>query len=217
MTVNQHTSIIVADDHPLLLKGLIEYLEEHKYNVLDSAKNGEEAAALILQHQPDIALLDIEMPIMNGIEVAQQIEEKSPNTKVILLSYHDNPEYVISAKKANIKGFILKEDALKEIKESIRIVLNGDRFFSKKLQNIDTSKVINEVDLIKSLTRSQRKIINMIADGKNTKQIAEELHLSVRTIEKHRSNICSKLGLSGNAYQLNDWVHRSKKYLNLDQ
>lgn len=209
----QDSSIIVADDHPLLLKGIKEFLQEHNYNVVGAATDGEEALSLIQTYEPDIALLDIEMPHLTGIEVARRAASQNISTKIILLSYHDNPEYMLDAKKANIKGFILKEDALQEIKEGIRIVMNGDQYFSQKLQNIDTASVNIEVELINSLTRSQLRIVKMIADGKNTKQIAEELNLSVRTIEKHRSNISAKIGLDGQAYQLGHWVMKVKHLL----
>ncbi len=206
-------SIVLADDHPLLLKGLEDFLIEQGFNIVASVENGKEALNKIQELDPDLAILDIEMPFLSGIEVAKRCAEIAPHTRIILLSYHKGPEYILKAKDANVNGFIIKEDAAREVRDCIRHVLKGEFYYSQALRNINTEETDEYVRNLQSLTSSQLKVLRMIANGQSTKEIAALLHLSIRTIEKHRSNISAKIGLPGQAHQLSQWALQVKHLL----
>ncbi|MCM5662567.1 response regulator transcription factor [Galbibacter mesophilus] len=199
-------SIIIADDHPLLLKGLHDYLIEQKYNVIDSASDGNSAYNLIIKHQPDIAILDIEMPKMDGLEVALACKNNDIATKIVLITLHREPELVRRAKELNVDGYVLKEYAIEEIKNCLVHVAENKQYFSpailKELKQFSREKD----DVLSEITPSERKILRLIAKDKTNKEIAEMLFISVRTVEKHRSNIINKLDLPHKTNALLLWA-----------
>src|SRR5690554_3621795 len=136
MTRNNKPTIIIADDHPLLLKGLSDFLIEKGYNLIGSGKDGREAYNLIVQKDPDIAILDIQMPYMSGIEIAQKCRSQDIETKIVLITLHKEMELYQSAKELNIFGYILKEFALEEIETCIETVKTGKPFFSTQLREL---------------------------------------------------------------------------------
>jgi len=185
-------SIIIADDHPLVLKGLQDFLVEKKFNIIDSANDGKEAYKLILKHEPDIAILDIRMPHLSGIEIAEQCQDKL-NTKIILITFEKNTIFYQQAKQYNIYGYLLKEFALVEIENCLNFVANGIPYFSKEIED----QFSNEVEFmhINALTPSEKHILKLIAQNKTAKEIACMLSISKRTVEKHKSHIIKKLNL----------------------
>lgn len=205
-------SIIIADDHPLLLKGLSDFLLERGYNLIGSGKDGREAYNLIIQEQPEIAILDIQMPFMSGIEIAQKCRNNNISTKIVLITLHKEKELYQKAKELNIFGYILKEFALEEIETCIQTVKIGKPFFSTKLKELIGVVLIEDSGLSK-LTPSEKKILKLIAQDKTNKDIASHLFISYRTVEKHRSNIITKLELEPKTNSLLIWAKENQHQL----
>ena len=201
----KNKTIITADDHPLLLKGLNDFLIEKKYKVIGSGNNGEEAYNLIIKENPDIAILDIQMPIMTGLEVAKKCKINNIKTKIILITFHKEKMLFQKANELNIFGYILKEFAIEEIETCIKSVNDGIPYFSPKIKDL---LGINPYDdsYLNNLTPSEKKILKLIAKDKTNKEIASILFISHRTVEKHRSNIISKLNLEHKTNSLLLWA-----------
>ncbi|MEH6763980.1 response regulator [Aequorivita antarctica] len=202
---NTTPSIIIADDHPLLLKGLSDFLIEKGYNLLGSGKDGREAYNLITKKKPDIAILDIQMPYMSGLEIAQQCKGLDLNTKIVLITLHKEKDLYQKAQELNIFGYILKEFALEEIENCIKTVTEGVPFFSDKIKELIGVVFIDDGEL-SSLTPSEKKILKLIAQDKTNKEIASQLFISYRTVEKHRSNIITKLNIEPKTNSLLIWA-----------
>jgi two-component system, NarL family, response regulator DegU len=190
--------IITADDHPLFLKGLGDTLaEESDFEVVDLAKNGQQALEKIEKWQPDVATLDLDMPVLNGIEVAKVVLKKYPNIKIILLSMHKDADIIRAAMALGIHGYVFKDDAVNDLVGAVRTVFGGENYIS-----VDTTKksffLNNDNELIGDLTKMEKLILREIAKQKTTKQIADEHFISTKTVENHRANICKKLNLHGN-------------------
>lgn len=201
----KHQSIIIADDHPLLLKGLSNFLIEKGYNLVGSGIDGREAYNLIAKLQPDIAILDIQMPFMSGIEIARKCNTNNLNTKIVLITFHKEKDLYRQAKELNIYGYILKEFALDEIENCIYTVSEGQSYFSPKIREL-LDEPSSKDDVLKLLTPSERKILKLIARDKTNKEIASMLFISHRTVEKHRSNIITKLDLQHKTNSLLIWA-----------
>ena len=201
----KHHSIIIADDHPLLLKGLSDFLIEKGYNVVGSGVDGREAYNLIAKLEPDIAILDIQMPFMSGIEIARKCNTNHFKTKIVLITFHKEKDLYRQAKDLNIYGYILKEFALDEIENCIYTVTEGNSYFSPKIREL-LDEPSAEDDALKQLTPSERKILKLIAKDKTNKEIAGMLFISHRTVEKHRSNIITKLDLQHKTNSLLIWA-----------
>jgi DNA-binding NarL/FixJ family response regulator len=198
-------SIITADDHPLLLKGLNDFLIEKKYNIVGSGATGREAYNLITRLKPDIAILDIQMPFMSGLEIAKKCKTNGINTKIVLITLHKEKELYNKAQELNIFGYILKEFAIEEIENCIDTVSKGEPYFSQKITdmlNVHSA----EDEALNVLTPSEKKILKLIAKDKTNKEIASLLFISYRTVEKHRSNIISKLNLEQKTNSLLSWA-----------
>ncbi|MCG2430592.1 response regulator [Aequorivita xiaoshiensis] len=199
-------SIIIADDHPLLLKGLSDFLIEKNYNLIGSGNDGREAYNLIVKENPDIAIIDIQMPYMSGIEIAQKCKGlEGIDTKIVLITLHKEKELYQKAQELNIFGYILKEFALDEIENCIKTVSKGEPFFSNRIMELIDINPVENNDL-KKLTPSEKKILKLIANDKTNKEIASLLFISYRTVEKHRSNIINKLNLEAKTNSLLIWA-----------
>jgi len=198
-------SIIIADDHPLLLKGLSDFLIEKGYNFIGRAINGREAFNLINKLKPDIAILDIQMPYMSGIEIAKKCNSNNIKTKIVLITFHKEKELYEQAKDLNIFGYILKEFALEEIENCIQTVSEGNPYFSPKIKELLAKSTVDD-DALSLLTPSEKKILKLIAKDKTNKEIASLLFISYRTVEKHRSNIITKLKLEQKTNSLLIWA-----------
>jgi DNA-binding NarL/FixJ family response regulator len=202
------TKLIIADDHPMLLKGLHEELIAHNYQVVATATNGAEALDCISKHQADIAILDIEMPLLNGFEVIKKCKEQALKTKFIVLTSHKEARFIYKAKNLNISGYLLKDEPFEEIKKCIDAVQNGETYFSATFNNIFDTQISPELKKLKYLSPSERTIIRLIAQGKNSTEISEALLISVRTVQKHRANILSKLDIPSSSDALTIWVQQ---------
>lgn len=201
----KHKSIITADDHPLLLKGLNDFLIEKGYNIVGCGSNGREAYNLITKLKPDIAILDIQMPFMSGLEIAKKCKTNGINTKIVLITIHKEKELYNKAQELNIFGYILKEFAIEEIENCIEAVSEGKPYFSQKIKDmLNTNSADDEA--LNVLTPSEKKILKLIARDKTNKEIASLLFISYRTVEKHRSNIINKLKLEPKTNSLLSWA-----------
>lgn len=203
--------IVIADDHPLLLQGLKDLLlQKGGIEVVGAVSDGAAALKLILDHTPDIALLDIEMPYLSGLSIADECRKKQLNTKFILLSYHKEPEFIAQAKGLNIAGYVLKEDTSTEIFKCIEEVLEGRFYYSPSILARSTTGARQQVVDLGLLSSSEKKILKLIASQISSQLIAEKLHISERTVEKHRSNIINKLKLSRQPNSLSLWAVEQK-------
>lgn len=204
-------SLIIADDHPLVLKGLQEFLTENNYNILASAKNGKEAYALIKAHRPDIAILDIRMPFLTGLQIAEKCKNESLNTKIILITFEKEEKIYNEAKALGIYGYVLKEFALVEIENCIASVLKNIPYFSPEL--LAYIQVNQTPDKLRLITKTELKVLKLITQNKTAREIGEELFISPRTVEKHKSNIIRKLEIDKSPNSLLIWAKENQSYL----
>tara|TARA_R110000850_G_scaffold277058_1_gene421921 strand:- start:167115 stop:167750 length:636 start_codon:yes stop_codon:yes gene_type:complete len=207
-------TIITADDHPLLLKGLNDFLLEKNFNIIGSASNGNEAFNLIKKLEPHIAILDIQMPQLSGLEIAKLCKEHKLKTKIILITFHKEASLYFEAKDLNVYGYLLKEFATEEIENCIASVSQNIPYFSVKIKELlDLNKPKNSN--LNLLTPSERKILKHIAKDKTNKEIAKLLFISPRTVEKHRSNIINKLNLEPKTNSLLIWAKENHDQFNI--
>ncbi|OAD90655.1 DNA-binding response regulator [Aequorivita soesokkakensis] len=207
MIEKKDISIVIADDHPMILKGLNEELTTNNYNVVGQAINGMEALELIMANSPNIALLDIDMPLLTGFEVIKKAKEKQVDTKFIVLSFHKENDYISQAKALQINGYLLKEDSFSEIEKCIECVLNNEIYFSRAFNADSLQSVSEDLKRIKHLTSSEKTILKLVSEQMSSQDIAETLFISIRTVEKHRSNIITKLELENTTNALTNWAY----------
>lgn len=194
--------ILIADDHPIFLKGLQEVIEEHEnLQVIHKSDNGTDAIDASLKNELDIAILDIDMPGANGLQVAEQILAKKPGVAIILLTMHKAKDTFLKALEIGISGYVLKENAVVDIISAIAAVTKFQSYISPEmssflLQNKNRNRN-DSASQLELLTPSEKKIIEKIAQYKSTKEIADELFVSEKTVSNHRMNIAKKLDLSG--------------------
>lgn len=205
-------TLIIADDHPLILKGLNDFLAEKHFNVLASAKNGKEALSLIKAHSPDIAFLDIKMPFLTGLEVAEKCKAANLSTKIILITFEKDEKIYNEAKTLGVYGYILKEFALEEIENCIASVIKDRPYFSPELlKYIEQQELPKHFDV---LTDHEKNIVKLISNNKTGVEIAKLLSISTRTVEKHKSNIIKKLKLESKQNSLLIWAKENSEFLN---
>lgn len=202
---NSHT-LLIADDHPLLLKGLVDELESKGYNVVAQATNGLEALETLVAQQPDIAILDIQMPMLSGIEVIAKARKAGSETRFILLTSHKEEGLIYRAKQLGISGYLMKEEPFSEIQKCIQMVSAGKTCFSKTFKQVVETTINPQLQKLKLLSSSERTILRMMAQSKTSKEIAGELLISLRTVQKHRSNMIQKLELGGDGDQWTSWI-----------
>jgi len=196
--------IVIADDHPLFRKGLVDTLLENVgMQIVGEASDGERALALVRQHAPDVAILDVDMPKLSGIDVARHIVDGKLQTGVVILSMHDEQVVFDNAMRVGAQGYVLKESAVSEIADCIRAVAQGKSYISPALshhlmkKNKTASEGLEKRLGLTDLTPAERKVLSMIAQGKSTNEIAKELFVSPKTVGHHRSHICEKIGITG--------------------
>ncbi|PCJ94792.1 MAG: DNA-binding response regulator [Flavobacteriaceae bacterium] len=212
--INSQITIVIADDHPLMLSGLHDELLATGYQVLGSAKNGAQALELIVKHQPMVAIVDIEMPLLSGFEVIKIGSPKCPDTQFIVMTYHKEKGFLVQAKNFGAKGYLLKDAGIKEISNCIQTVLKGKLYYSDSLEKGITSSIDLQLKIIKQLTPTERTIIRHIAMDKSSAEIAAQLSTSPRTVQKHRTNIIAKLSASQQEISsLKQWAEEHKDLL----
>lgn len=205
-------TIILADDHPLLLNGTKEFLEKHRYSVIATATNGNEAYNLIAKLNPKIAVLDFDMPVLNGLEVAAEVKKKHIKTLIVILTLHKQ-ETIIAEVGNSIHGYITKDCAMEELDDCLKALQQNKTYISPKLKS--NVKLSAGNSLIDTLTATELKILKQIDKNLTSTQIAELLFISKRTVEKHRSNIIKKLELdSTNQNALFIWLKEHPNILN---
>jgi len=192
--------VLLADDHTLVRKGIRALLQALPgVEVVAETADGREALALIEQHRPDVALLDITMPGLNGLEVAARSAKLSPQTRIVILSMHAGEAYVAQALSAGVAGYLLKDAADDELAIALKAVARGDVYLSPRIsrQIVEryTRAAAAEPDPLAGLTARQREILQLVAEGRSSKEIAGMLQVSVKTVESHRGQIMERLGI----------------------
>lgn len=200
--MNNEITIIIADDHPIVRKGLREVIEEDKrLRVVAEASNGQDAIEAIEKFQPQVTILDVDMPVMNGFEAAREIKSKKLSTEIIFLTMHRDEDLFNEAVDLGAKGFVLKDSALTDIIECIKTVATTEHYTSHALTKFLINRSRRAIQLtekqptINNLTPTERRVLKLIAENLTSKEIGAELFISPRTVEKHRANICQKLSL----------------------
>ncbi|MGA7339008.1 MAG: response regulator transcription factor [Terracidiphilus sp.] len=188
--------VLLADDHELVRQGLKLLLEREGFNVVGEASEGQMAVQMVLKVSPDVAIFDIGMPILNGLDAARELRRTSPRTKTILLTRHDENQYVTEALRAGVKGYVLKNQESTDLVHAIRQVSRGEIYLSPSI-----SRIVAEAFLSKTtshpdpLTSRERQVLQLIVEGKSTKEIADVLGISVKTAETHRTRLMQKLDI----------------------
>lgn len=199
--MNSKSKIVIADDHPVFRKGLIDIIsDEDNLEIIAEADNGKQALEYIFQLKPDIAVLDINMPLMNGFEVVKELKKRQSKTKVIFLTMHKEEDILNKALDYHAMGYILKECAVDDIIDCINYVAQNKSYISHAISSLllERGRSLNEAKgKLDKLTSTERKILALIADEKTSRQIADQIFISIRTVENHRINICHKLDLHG--------------------
>jgi DNA-binding NarL/FixJ family response regulator len=193
------TSVFVADDHAVLRDGLATLLGAHPdMEVVGTAANGREAVSEILRLAPRVAIIDISMPELDGIEAARQILAANPEVHVMILSMHAGSQHVFHALEAGVRGYLLKESASREVIEAVRIVQSGRRYLSPRVAEIVAQGVSDRsaVSPLSSLSQREREILKLVADGYSSAKIGTLLHLSPKTVDTYRSRMMQKLHVS---------------------
>jgi len=200
--------VLLADDHTIVRKGLCALLEEETdISVIGEAEDGREAVEKALTLEPDVVVMDIGMPSLNGLEAVKAIKKGRPEMKVLILTMHENEEYITEALRSGVSGYLLKKSAPRDLITAIQLAYKGESFLSPAI----STKVINRfirqntasesesIDSEISLTTREREVVQLIAEGLTNKEIAGNLGISIKTVKNHRSNLMEKLDLHNTA------------------
>ena len=188
--------ILLADDHVIVRQGLRALLEQAGMVVIGEASDGPEALRMVHEHTPNVAVLDIAMPHLNGLETARRLRQTVPQTKIIVLTMHTEEPYVFEALQAGVVGYVLKTQAAVDIVQAIHAALQGAIYLSPRVTNVVVQTYRTQATLPPDpLTAREREIVQRIAEGQTTKEIAAHLGLSVKTVESHRINLMRKLDI----------------------
>jgi DNA-binding NarL/FixJ family response regulator len=191
--------LLLADDHALVRAGMKSLLESAEgFEVVGEASNGREAVRLARTLKPDVALLDIAMPELNGLDAARRLGSECPEVRVLILSMHADPGYVRAAMQASAAGYVLKDAGVEELELAIRAALRGERYLDPRVSKHVIEGYVRGLEAEErapALTPRQREILQLIAEGRSTREIAERLHVSVKTVETHRAQLMDRLGI----------------------
>jgi DNA-binding NarL/FixJ family response regulator len=189
-------NILLADDHQIVRDGMKAFLEREGYKVNADAENGREAARLAAKLRPQVAVLDIAMPILNGLDAAREILNSCAGTKIILLTMHDERSYVLEGLKIGVKGFVTKTHAAEDLVLAIRHALQDKTYLSPELSQIVFDSIQTKDEILEEpLTPRERQVLQLVAEGKTSKESACLLNISAKTAETHRARIMEKLGI----------------------
>lgn len=198
-------NILLADDHNIVRQGLRALLQsEPHFRLVGEASDGIEAVRLAERLKPDVLITDVMMPGLNGLEVARQVSRSLPNTRIIILSMYTNDAYVIEAFKNGANGYVLKDSEASDLIQAVKEVINGNRYLSPPLSERALELYMQKLESAPSdpyelLTTREREVLQLVAEGKTSAEIANRLFISPRTAEGHRANLMRKLGLQTNA------------------
>lgn len=197
-------TVVIVDDHPLFREGLRHAVEnDPRFELVGESADGINALALIEQKKPDVALLDLNLPRLSGLELARQVQAKSLRTKIVVLTMHKEEDTFNRALDLGVMGFVLKENATQDVLTSLITVAAGEHYLSPSISGYlirrrdRTESLIANKPGLESLTKAERRILKLVAENKTSREIAAELFVSPRTIEAHRANIAAKLDLHG--------------------
>lgn len=203
-SVKPKTKVFIADDHPIFRDGLIKVIErEPSFQFIGQAGDGEEALQLIRKLRPEIAILDIEMPEMSGIDVVRALHHDDLQIEIIILTMYNDEEFFHAAMDMGVKGYVLKDNAASDLIACLRTVANGSHYVTPSLSEHFVTRInimnsfLEQNPSLRDLTPAQKRILGLVAQNKTSKEIAKDLYISVRTVENHRAQICEKLGLKG--------------------
>ena len=188
--------VFIAEDHLMVRQGLRALLDREGFEVVGEASNGPEAVQAAAEAAPDVVVMDISMPVMNGIDAARELSQRSPNAKAVLLTRHDDDQYVLAALRAGARGYVLKSQAAADLAHAINQVSRGELYLSPGV-----SKVVMDAFLSRGalpgdrLTAREREVLTLIGEEKTTKQLAAVLKISVKTAESHRTRLMQKLDI----------------------
>jgi len=192
--------IIIADDHRLIRQGLKSLLESQGFEVVGEAEDGRSAVKLVKKLDPNAVIIDISMPELNGIEATRQIHHETPQVKVIVLSMRSDRQAVLAAFAAGTSGYLLKESAFEEMIIAIKVALEGRTYLSPAIAHVLVRESIEQWSVSaepmgRGISSREREILQLVAEGRSSKEMAESLYVSVKTIETHRKQIMNKLNL----------------------
>jgi two-component system response regulator NreC len=188
--------VLLADDHALVRQALRALLDREGIQVVAEASQGQEAVSLASTLHPDIAVMDISMPTMNGLDAVRELHQLSPRTKSILLTRHDEDQYVMAALQAGIRGYVLKTQAAVDLVQAIRRVHNGEVYLSPGVSGALVEAFLSKSGLpAEPLSPRERQVLQLVGEGRSTKEIADLLCISVKTVESHRARLMQKLDI----------------------
>jgi DNA-binding NarL/FixJ family response regulator len=193
--------VLIADDHQIIREGLRSMLEmEHDFKIVGEAVDGRMTKRLAQELVPDVIIMDVSMPNLNGIEATRQIAAKLRGVKIIALSMHDDRRFILNMLKAGAAGYILKDDTFKSVTKAIRMVMVNKTFLSKEISdlvenNCLTSAIGMKSTGVKLLSCRESEVLQLVAEGKTSKQIAKNLNISIKTVENHRQQVTLKLNI----------------------
>ncbi|TQO36791.1 LuxR family two component transcriptional regulator [Arenibacter algicola] len=220
--MDKTTHIVLADDHSLVRDGIRALLEEDaNYEVIGEVSNGKEAVQMVLDKKPDLLIIDIRMPEMNGIEAVEELKKHSSTTKSIILSMHDSEEYILKSVNAGASGYLLKDTGKTEFLKAISTVEQGGKYFSGDISNVLVNNLLSQGQTKQEsklppkngnnsfgITSKELQILELVLSGLTNKQISEKLQKSKRTIETHRFNLMRKMGVNN----LMDLARKAQEY-----
>jgi len=192
--------ILLADDHEVVREGLRVLLEREGFEVIAEASDGREAITLCAGHPPDVAVLDLAMPLLNGIDAAREITKSNARVRVILLTMHTEDHLVLESLRAGVTGYVLKTRASSELVQAIRAVSRGETFLTQSISRSVVQAFLKKSEVPdRTITDRERQVLQLVAEGRTTKEIASILGISVKTAESHRSNLMDKLDIHDTA------------------
>jgi DNA-binding NarL/FixJ family response regulator len=198
--MSSEITVIIADDHSMFRQGVRALLETEGFKVVGEATNGQEAIRLGRTQEPQVAILDYSMPVLNGIDAATAMQKQSPNTKLILLTMYEEEAYALAALRCGVRGIVLKSQAATDLINAIRDVVRGSIYLSPSISDSVLSALLSRHDPESELlTVREKQVVQLIAEGNTSKEVARLLHVSVKTAESHRSRIMAKLDIHNTA------------------